>query len=788
MERAFVIAEKPDYLKKIMSAYHNHEDEFDFELDGTAQVGHIFGFKSPSEIDEELKKWDLELFPWFPDGIPYKLTPVRGHRTSNEIFSDIKHAVNSDYDFIIHAGDPDQEGEVLIRESLMMARNELPVKRLWVNATNESDIVEALKKLEPDSSPKYENMFQAGLARGHADYLVGMNLSPVGSLKCGETLNIGRLKTFIVSLIAAREEAIKTWVPSSTYGVTADFDGFRAETKENYDTEDQANSLISGLSDTAKVLSYEKKRVKTKAPAFFKLSTLQMAASTYGIDIDETQDICQRLYDNGIMTYPRTSCECVGETIDFSPILRVCEIFEDLKPFCEGITPADVDRVKGDDKYVSQKKVNDAGHQALTPTGKPVVLSSLSEHEQIIFHLVCKQIVAAFLPPLVENSMKAELDIDSETFTASGKSLVEKGFTELMGYKGEDKIIPELKEGDSLKVIEYGIAEHKAKKPSRFTKRSLIDILEAPGKLLEDENLKKLGKKGIIDVSIGQPSTRSPIIKQLCDLGYLHEEKKKSDVVLSPTEKGTRYAENLSECTLCMADTTAMWEEKLEKIRRGELDRKDFETEIKEYIKEEVENLKKKEMVVYGGLCECHFCGGTVVEKPKNYTCISCHATVWKNNKYFEAIGKRVTEKIAKDILGTGKTHLTGLKSKKGNMYDADVIATPGEKGLSFKMDFGEGEKTPLCTCPDCGGTVYADGRGYFCENKGTECNVGIYKTDKYFAGMGIAVSKDLAQVLIEDKVAFVKGLKSKKGKRFDANVHVTFEGKYPTYQLSFNE
>ena len=784
MEKAFVIAEKGSLFRQIMSVYKKNKDKFDFSLEGVAQYGHIFGFQSPAEMDEDMKRWEFDLFPWLPDTIPYKLTPVFGPMDSKEIFSKIKEAVNGDYDFIIHAGDPDQEGELLIRESLMLAGNKKPVKRLWVNATTDDDLLNAMLTMLPGDTPKYERWGQAALARARADYLIGMNLSPVVSLKCGETANVGRLKTFIVALIAAREEAIRNFVESSNYGVVADYGDFTGESKETFETEDKAKDFSRGLSTTGKVLSYVKKKEKTKPPQFFKLSTLQIHAGKYGLTPAEVQDICQKLYDNGYLSYPRTSCEYVGEGIHIDQILAVCGEYDKLAHFTGSITKDVKDQVLSDSRYVNQAAVESAGHQALTPTGKPVPLDSLTEKETLVFYLVCERIVSAFLPPLVEEKTHVEVDIDGNTFVSNGKILLNKGFTELVGYNGENKEIPAVKEGAILTIHEYTLAEHKAKKPSRITTGELVDLLDNPVKLLEDDRLKKMAKGGIVNASIGTPATRSPTIKQLIDLGYIEEQKNKKSVVLIPTEKGMRYAVNLSECTLCMADTTAMWEEKLNQIREGEFTREAFEKEIRDYIVDEVAFLKSKEMNVYGGFCECYFCGGNVIEKQKNYTCISCHATLWKKNRYFEAIGKKVTSAVAKDIMSTGKTHLTGLKSKKGTMYETDVVAILGEKGLSFSMEFND-KKTPLCECPLCGKTIYAGSKGYFCED--SDCAAHIYKNDYFFAAVGKVVDEDLAKTLFEDGVAYVTGLKSKKGKTFSANVYVEFGGKNPHYQYGFD-
>ncbi len=796
MKKALVIAEKPSLLKKIMAAHSHNADQYDFTLDGIAQVGHLFGLMNPKELDEDMQAWKLENFPWFPHHWGYKITDdgtKKYAKSKTEIFHEIKTAVNSGkYDFVIHAGDPEQEGEILIRETLAEAGNHLPVMRFWINASTEEEYAYGLSQMEPDTEPFYENMYQAALARQHADYLIGMNFSPVVTLKTGETANVGRLKTFIDCLVVSREDEIVNWKPSSTYEAVVMYEeGFSGTYPEKFKTEEEAKSFFEGLSGTAKVVSAETSRTRQSAPAMFKLSTLQIFAGRKGYNAEDVQEIAQSLYDKEYLSYPRTSCEFINDKAEFEAMLKSAYVFADLQPFIDRVGPAEIEKVKKNKKYVRNEEVADSGHCALTPTKKKPDLDTLTEDEIDILHMVYAQYVAIFLPPLVQDKTKIITENNGYEFSTSGKMLIDKGYTELLPAEITDKPLPVIKEGDIVHADEFLAAEKKASCPKRYTDATLIEALEHPGKYIEDERLRGLGK--VLDISIGQPSTRAPIIKQLIQIGYLEHVKGKGKTeFLAPTEKGIRNARNMSESSLCKADTTAEWEEKLEMIRKGTMTREQFEDEIHAFVRDGVKELKEKEMQVYGGLCKCRNCGGGVVEKAKLFACISCGAAIWKNNKYFEALGYKLTKQGAIELLSEGRTFAKGLKSKKGTSFDAYILAEPAEKDnepmvrMKFSLQF-EDTKKQIGICPKCGKAVCVTPRAFSCEDRG--CGFALWKTDKFFESIGAEMAPEIAEKLLKDKQVHLKGLVSrKKGKKFDAVVKVDFSGKYPKYDMVFDK
>ena len=214
MKKALLIAEKPSLRREIETVYKKHKSEIPYEITFMEQRGHLLTLKNPSELDEELKKWDWDTLPIHPEeygGWQYK--PISEKKTgkfltSQERFEAIgKELKSGSYDFVINAGDPDQEGELLIRIVLAALKNKLPVKRYWTNALTEEKILDALKNLrDDDHEPELVHLLDAAYARQHSDWRFGMNISRAATLKMGARCACGRVKTPILGIVCKREK------------------------------------------------------------------------------------------------------------------------------------------------------------------------------------------------------------------------------------------------------------------------------------------------------------------------------------------------------------------------------------------------------------------------------------------------------------------------------------------------------------------------------------------------------------------------------------------------------
>lgn len=750
-----LIAEKPDLMRQIESAYKSHEKEIPYTIEFVSQRGHLVTLKQPDEMDEDLKAWSWETLPIHPEnhgGWQYKVIQEKktgSFLTSQERFALIKKELDSGkYDAVINAGDPDQEGELLIRIVLKHAKNVLPVKRFWTNDLTEGAIVKALKNLrDDDADPMLTNLLAAAYGRQHSDYRFGMNLSRAATLKMNHTISCGRVETPILSIVCKREDEIRNFVPSTSYGVKSIytenfegkyFDASEASSDENADedsksgvvyfkTRKEAEDLIATLPSKAKVVSYDTTRTKTTAPKLFKLASAQVAAGKLGYNDADTLAIIQKLYEKKILSYPRTDCEYLSSTEDFHAILKAVSRVPELAPYISKITAKDIDTVRKSKKWINDKALEESGHSALKPTDQGVDFSTLSKEEQDIYLMICKRFVAIFLPPIVQDKTILIADADGKLFRSTGKTLIDPGFSTIFGTTFTDMMIPSKKAGDILDVDKYDVMEKKTVCPKRFTSPDLIDVCEKPLKYLFDPSLKALGKQ----LTIGTPATRSAIIRKLIKYKYLQEKKEKKTTYIVPTELGENIIRNLGDCDICKVDLTGMWEEQLQEVRAGKRTLAQLEKDMKEHVEQLIDNIKKTPMKElsskkrYQQIATCPSCGGKILAGEKGAFCSGWKAgcNIWMPKTKW---GATFTENDYKDLLN-GKLIEKDTETEEGKTEHIRISYDPSKGGL---INADEPLETVM-KCPECGGDILASKSRFYCTGNGTgkSCPVGGYRT-----------------------------------------------------------
>lgn len=752
--RALLIAEKPSLMREIEAVYKKYRNNIPYDITFICQRGHLFTLMMPNEMDKSLTTRGWDTIPFYPDehgGWKYKIIPdvKKGNfLTSAERYKEIENELKSEeYDCIIHAGDPDQEGQLLVDIVLSQLKSSLPVKRFWTNELTENEIFEALLNLKDnDSDIMLQNLSQAAYGRQHLDYLYGINISTACALKMNGRAAIGRVKTPLLAIVDKREEEIKNFKPSTVYGVKVVYkDGFEGvlfasktmdeNTEENADQEDANNSesgviwfdtkkeatdFIACLPTTLTTKEFTKKEQKTLPPKLFKLATAQIAAGKMGYNDTVVLQTIQSLYEKKLLSYPRTDCEYLGSHEDFESFLKSAAVVPSLTPFVASITPEDIKRVKGTKKWVNDKALQESGHSALRPTSMPCSdFSSLSKIEQDVYELICRQFVAIFLPPLIQSkTCLIAIDDEGNTFRSNGKTLIDAGYTKIFNQTFSDMIIPEKRCGDVLSVDTYDVAERTSVCPKRFTSTDLIGVCENPAKYLDDESLKALGKR----LKLGTPATRSPIIRTLIDKdGYIKEEQKGKTVYLSPTSNGHAIVANLKNCAICRVDMTGLLEEKLELIRTGEMLLADFEADTRRDLETLIEEIKSMNMTAlasrYTEVGKCPLCGKTILEGGKGYFCsgykkddeTSCRFGIPKS-----FIGGIISTNDCKSLISGGVISKK-LKNKEGKTWLQDLAYNVQEQ----KIDFVEhqDQKTQY-KCPCCYSHIIKTQYAYVCEKR----------------------------------------------------------------------
>jgi len=713
--RALLLAEKKSERDAIQKVYNDHRNEFDYDITFMEQYGHLLTLKLPSEIDEEQKQWKWENLPFHPsqyEGWEYK---VIGNERARKIFSSIKEEIRSGkYDFIIHAGDSDQEGELLINIVINKIGTNLPVFRFWTNSQVEEDILKALKNMENDRTTKrLVDLYCAAQTRQHIDYLIGMNLSEASSLKMMGRVSVGRVKTPVCKIVYQREKEIQNFKPSTSYELESIYDErFKGvlisedseETNKHVRFKDmqELGEFIKKLDDEkARVKTVEKKNIKQNAPELYTLSSLQIEASQkYGYDGDRVLNIVQSLYEKKICSYPRTSCCYLGSNMDFYGMIKATSYIDALQPFVKKITDTDIDMVKKNKKYINDKAMEKEGHYALSPTGEIPNLDSLSKEEVEILTMIYSRFLAIFLPPLVHEKTQIITENNGFEFRSSGKILLDKGYTELLVKKEEDVILPDVKEGDIVHVKGFHGAEKTTVCPKRYTNGELLAVMEKPAKFLYDKSFGSLKD----DLRLGTVATRAGILKQLIEKDkYLEEKKGKGKAALiHPTPMLMQIMERLEDRDICRVDMSGALEVNLGKIRTGEMNYKTFEAETWLYIQSMIEDIKTSKIKplqrASNIVCDCPKpgCSGSLVEGKKGYFC-----SEWKNGcqsrLFKEILGAKITPADIKKMAEGGTIK---KKLKKGDKsWEQELFINEDNLSIEFKKK--ENQSTNL-DCPKC--------------------------------------------------------------------------------------
>lgn len=794
MANAILIAEKPSLRRTIETVYNKNRSLFADNITFFEQRGHLMTLLLPSEMEPNMPH-DWSSLPFHPEdhgGWKYKVIKekkVGNFLTPEERFKHIRDELNSGkYDYVIHAGDPDQEGELLIDLVLNAAKNKLPVKRFWTNATTDSEVIHALLNLRDCATdPQLVNLLAAAYCRQHSDYRFGMNLSSAASIKMNGRAAIGRVKTPILAIVCKREEAIRNYVPATNYGVKATYsdqsegvlcepgsDGSENGKESIYNTEKEANDVIATLPNMGTVINFTKKQEKSYPPKLFKLSKAQVEAGKMGYNANDVLATIQSLYDKGFLSYPRTGCELLSSTEDFKAFLTSASVIPELAPFVTKITDNDIEAVKKNKRYVDDKAIQQEGHTALRPTEKQVVLSDLTKAERDIYTMICTRYVSIFLPPMIQTKIKLLVDIGGNIFVTNGKEIVDAGYTALTGNTPANTPVTERKKGETVSIVSFGTVEHNSTCPTRFTSSDLVGVCENPAKYLDDASLKSLGKR----LRIGTDATRTQIIQTLVEKDhYLEIQKNKNKEYLVPTQTGEEIIKNLGDCAITKVDMTGHWEEKLNDVRLGNLDPDVLEAEMRTEVERMIDEIKNKPMQSlshgYGPTVvgTCPLCGGNVLMGKKAYYCSNYKDKGCKFGFARTILGANITEKDARSLLD-GKT-ISKKLTKDSRKWEQKMRLNE-----NHELEFEKNQRTQTqYTCPFCGGIMMENEKNFICSNFNMDDeNACHFYLPKIVCGKHLS-DEDVKALMEGGCTRVITGFVSKSKKKFDAALELK-EGK----------
>ena len=684
-----IICEKPSVAKSVSSALgaKSRADGF-YEGNGLLVswcVGHLVSPMDAAGYDPGYKKWSYDDLPILPEPFRYVLAPGK-----EDAFENLCALMGRpDVDTVVNACDAGREGELIFRLVYELAGCTKPILRLWISSMEDAAIREGFQNLRPGA--EYEALYQSALCRQKADWLVGINATRLFSVLYHRTLNVGRVQTPTLAMLADRDWKITSFKKEKYHHVRLTVGGAEAVSEKISSPEDAQAVQAVCAGNTAVCTSATREQKKEQPPKLYDLTTLQRETNRmFGYTAKQTLDYAQSLYEKKLLTYPRTDSRYL--TSDMAETAScILHLAAKVPPFdgCADFIP-DVAAL------ISDQDVSD--HHAIIPTMEmeKADVGVLPVGERNLFLLVCCKLLCAAAEPHVYETVTAVFDCGGHSFTAKGKHVVSGGWREIdrifrsfLKEKPADGdgggSLPDFKEGQTFEGVEAAVTEHFTSPPKPYTEDTLLSAMENAGK---EDMPDEAERKGL-----GTPATRAAIIEKLVSGGFV--ERKGRNLI--PTKAGVNLVTVLPEL-LTSPKLTADWEQRLNEVAKGQASPEDFMDGIEamaaelvkkySHISEDGQKLFQPEKETVG---LCPRCGKPVYEGKKNFACSdrACQFVMWKNDRFFEQRGKAFTAKIATALLKDGKAKVKGLRSlRTGKTYDGTIVlADTGGKYVNYRIN-----------------------------------------------------------------------------------------------------
>lgn len=697
MSKFLVIAEKPSVAQsyaKNLSAY-KREDGY---LEGESCIvswclGHLAEYAQPEEYDPKYEKWQFDDLPILPEAWKLKVS-----KDKKKQFEVIKTLMNrSDVEYLVNGCDAGREGELIFQRVYVLAGCRKPVKRLWISSMEDAAIQKGFQTMK--SEEEYKNLCMAAVCRAQADWLIGMNGTRAYTTRYFKQLVVGRVQTPILAMLAERQERIEHFQKEAFYKVALT-DGKLTVVSENIANEEAAE-LLAALCNgsTAVVTQMKKERKKSFPPKLYDLTSLQREANRYfGYTAKRTLDMLQELYEEKLVTYPRTDSQFVTEDMKDS----VEELVEKMPVLLSFVDYGQLGH--GIKRVINNAKVSD--HHAILPTKEVVEkgIADLPADKKNLMMLICQQLVQATGEEYLYEQTDITVKCQEHDFKARGKIPVQMGFKEVekafkqlcvkaepVEEKEKETSIPAgYEEGMRLFPVKAEKTTHYTSPPKPFNEDTLLAAMETAGNKEFDSETEKKG--------LGTPATRASIIEKLVSSGYAQRKGKQ----ILPSTEGKELVKVMPEY-LKSAVMTAEWENQLLMMEKGQITDTQFMGEITslvrkilEVCREIPEEERRRFQTAREVIGKCPVCGCDVFEGKQNFYCSNrqCDFALWKENRFLGSMEKNLDKKMARELLDKACTHVKGLYSKKKDMkFDADLLLTLEDGKPRFHLEFPKKKK-----------------------------------------------------------------------------------------------
>lgn len=576
------VTEKPSVgrdIAAILGATTRHEGYF--EGNGycvTWTFGHLCTLKEPHDYTPIWKRWTMSALPMIPERFGIKLLSNKG---VEQQFNVIKHLI-AEADEVINCGDAGQEGELIQRWVYQLAECRKPVKRLWISSLTDESIREGFQNLK--DANEFTNLYHAGLSRAIGDWMLGLNATRLYTLKygngsSGSVLSIGRVQTPTLALIVNRHLEIENFKPENFWELTTIYRQVTFScTKGRFNTEADGQIAIQAIADEPlRITDVSQKNGKEAPPRLFDLTSLQVECDKkFAFSAEQTLQLVQSLYEKKVTTYPRVDTTYLST--DLYP--KIPGILQAMTPYAALTSPLQGQKLPKSKKVFDDTKVTD--HHAIIPTNVPPQKANLTQDEKRVYDLIAKRFIAAFYPDCKVSTTTVMAQVAEYEFKATGKEILEDGWRVVYGKNSDPTDDKEPQQQMPTFIVgesgphEPTLTTKTTQPPKPYTEGTLLRAMETAGRTVDDEQLREAMKEN----GIGRPSTRSAIIEMLFKRRYITKQRKS----LAPTAAGIQLIGTIKDELLKSAKLTGIWENKLRRIERGELQPAQFMQELRQLV------------------------------------------------------------------------------------------------------------------------------------------------------------------------------------------------------------
>lgn len=592
---------------------------------------------------------------------------------------DAKHQLNAigrllkNVSEVVHAGDPDREGQLLVDEVLNHFKCSKPVRRFWVSAQDPVSVQRGLGALKDNAA--YHGWGRAAQARARADWLIGMNLSRAYTLRAQRggsraLLTVGRVQTPTLALVVSRDREIEAFESIAFHTLQAKIEhangSFVAKWQAKQDQaglDSEARLVNTAIADalvdaitaqTGRITEYQQEPKKAAHPRAYSLSDITLVASNkFGYTAAEVLEICQSLYETHKLTsYPRTDCSFLPESQHLDAV-RVLAALKQVNPGWSALIDAADTAIKSrtwDDAKIT-------AHHGIIPTMHQGNAAALSAKERSIYELVVRAYLAQFYPLHEYLRTTVRVEVAGQLLTASGQVITRNGWRDVYAVddsqaepeagdqdESQAQSLPVMKPGDEVACRKARRSDARTKPPARFTEGTLQRAMENIHQFVTQPEHRKLLKDGD---GIGTSATRAAIISELKRREFLQTSAKH----IVSTTLGRSLIDALPEVVKNPV-LTALYERMLKGIEQGTSEFEAFIARQEQFIREQVAKANAGAVVIAGGnervpvsgLHKCLVCDSGLSRRPsakkKGSFWWSCSGYPNCKQTYFDIKGK----------------------------------------------------------------------------------------------------------------------------------------------------